>query len=416
MESKKTKRTMAKSDSDVAIAQKDIQIAVYAREIEAQAGEIRALRSELGKTKTASDSESAAHIAKMTECQNMVTSLESELTQLRGKLSEEHAAAHAAQERFLAEIESMRKGNAEMMARLAAAEKGKEVLSSEKAELAAAKAELTAENVRIAEECRAAREALERSLADAEFLRKGNAEMMARLTAVEKGKEVLASAKAELEVENARIAGECRAVREALDRSRSDAEFLREDTRSIMARLEAAESEKSELVLANDKLVADNNRLTDELGTARAYGKDREAKLSTEKAASAQFKQKADARYAEIASLKAKLKKAQDAETLAKRRAESADRQLSVANKALRECRAREDSRRPVKRFHRLVKAVLPYGLVCMWKRMAYGIAEDKPLLYYPGLMKRMRRIVKFMLPYCVVAIFKREKYGKRAV
>ena len=436
MESKKTKRTMAKSDSDVAIAQKDIQIAVYAREIEAQAGEIRALRSELGKAKAAADSERAAHDAKMADCRNKVSSLEAEASRIGKTLSEERAAAHAAQERFLSEIESMRKGNADVMARLTAAESGKEALSADKANL-------QVENARIAEECRATREALERSLSDAESLRKGNADAMARLAAAESekssllaaaesekssllaaaeseksslltAKEALSADKAKLLAENARMDEECRAAREALDRSHFDVEFLREGNRSLMSRLENADSEKSVLSSANEKLVADNNRLSNELGAARAYGKDQAAKLSAEKTASAQFKQKADSRYVEIEAYKSKLKKAQDAEASARRKAESVGRQLSSAKMSLRACREREDARRLVKRFHRLVKAVLPYGLVCTWKRMAYGIVEDMPLFYYPGFMKRTRRVAKFSLPYFAVAAFKRAKYRRR--
>ena len=389
METKKTTKKKANPNADVAIAQKDIQIAVYVREIEAQAGEIRALRSELGKTKAAADSERAAHDAKMADCRNKVSSLEAEASRIGKTLSEERAAAHAAQERFLSEIESMRKGNADVMARLTAAESGKEALSADKAKL-------TAENARISEECRAAREALDRSLSDAEFLRKGNVEMMARLTAAESKKDELSSAKAELLAENARIAGECRATHEALDRSLSDAEALREGNKDLTSRLETAESEKAALSATNVKLAADGNRLEKELGMAEK--------------ASAQFKQKADSRFAEIASLKAKLKKAQDAEAAARRRADSAERNLSAANRSLRACREREDARRPVKRFHRLVKAVMPYGMVCTWKRMAYGIVEDKPLFYYPGLMKRTRRIAKFLLPYFAVAVFRRDR------
>ena len=92
---------------------------------------------------------------------------------------------------------------------------------------------------------------------------------------------------------------------------------------------------------------------------------------------------------------------------------EKAKAKLAAANVSLREFREREDARRLVKRLHRLVKAVLPYGLVCTWKRMAYGIVEDRPLLYYPGFMKRTRRIAKFSLPYFAVALFKRARYGK---
>ena len=393
MEKKMTKRPKAKPTIDVAIAQKDIQIAVYVREIEAQAGEIRTLRSELGKAKAASDSERASHSAKLTDFQGKMSSLESEVDRLEKALSGERAAAHAAQERFLSEIESMRKGSADIMARLTAAESGKESLSADKANL-------QVENARIAEECRAVREALDRSLADAEVLRKGNADAMARLTAAESGKEALSADRANLLVENARIAEECRVTHDALDRSLSDAEALREGNKDLISRLETAEAEKSALSSTNAKLAADSNRLEKELGMA--------------KNASAQFKQKADSRYAEIQVCKAKLKKAQAAEASARKMAETVGRQLSSAKMSLRACREREDARRPVKRFHRLVKALLPYGFVCTWKRMVYGIVEDMPLSYYPGFMKRARRVAKFSLPYFAVAAFKRAKYGRR--
>lgn len=375
MEEKKTTRKKIKPTADVAIAQKDIQIAVFAQEIEAQAGEIRALRSELGKTKTASDSERAAHGAKMAECQNKVSSLESEIDRLGNALSQERAVVHAAQERFLSEIESMRKDGADIMARLAAVEAERNALSADKAELAAEKESLSADKAKLVAE-----------------------------------KESLSADKAKLVAENVRIAEECRAVREAMDRSLASVEFLQEGNRGLMSRLEAGDAERADLSSANAMLTADNSRLEGELGTARAYGKDQEAKLSAEKALSAQFKQKADARYAEIASVKGKLKKSQDAEASAIRRAESAESKLSAANRLLRECREREDARRLVKRFHRLVKGLLPYGLVCTWKRMAYGICEDRPLFAYPGFFRKCWRIVKFFLPYFVVAPFNRAR------
>ncbi len=389
MEEKKTTRKKIKPTADVAIAQKDIQIAVFAQEIEAQAGEIRALRSELGKTKTASDSERAAHGAKMAECQNKVSSLESEIDRLGNALSQERAVVHAAQERFLSEIESMRKDGADIMARLAAVEAERNALSADKAELAAEKESLSADKAKL--------------VAEKESLSADKAKLVAE-------KESLSADKAKLVAENVRIAEECRAVREAMDRSLASVEFLQEGNRGLMSRLEAGDAERADLSSANAMLTADNSRLEGELGTARAYGKDQEAKLSAEKALSAQFKQKADARYAEIASVKGKLKKSQDAEASAIRRAESAESKLSAANRLLRECREREDARRLVKRFHRLVKGLLPYGLVCTWKRMAYGICEDRPLFAYPGFFRKCWRIVKFFLPYFVVAPFNRAR------
>lgn len=65
------------------------------------------------------------------------------------------------------------------------------------------------------------------------------------------------------------------------------------------------------------------------------------------------------------------------------------------------------------RKLRRLVKALLPYGAVCRWKQMAYGICEDRPLMYYPGFGKRARRVLKFALPYGAVKLFKRLKYRK---
>lgn len=62
--------------------------------------------------------------------------------------------------------------------------------------------------------------------------------------------------------------------------------------------------------------------------------------------------------------------------------------------------------------LRRIIKNIAPYGVTCAWKRRRYGIVEDRPLLYYPGLCKRLKRIVKFSLPYFLVSRVKRPYVG----
>ena len=83
-------------------------------------------------------------------------------------------------------------------------------------------------------------------------------------------------------------------------------------------------------------------------------------------------------------------------------------RSLDAIRREVRQLREQQESRSWRKRFNRLVKGLLPYGVVCTWKRMVYGICEDRPLFAYPGFFKRCRRIVKFALPYLAIALVKR--------
>lgn len=54
------------------------------------------------------------------------------------------------------------------------------------------------------------------------------------------------------------------------------------------------------------------------------------------------------------------------------------------------------------------VKQLVPYGLMCVWLRERYGIIEDLPLLAYPGFAKCLRRVVKFVLPYGLIHGYRR--------
>ena len=56
-----------------------------------------------------------------------------------------------------------------------------------------------------------------------------------------------------------------------------------------------------------------------------------------------------------------------------------------------------------VKRLRGIAKQFVPYGLMGIWLKRHYGVVQDKPLLFYPGLAKRLRRLVKFSLPYGLV-------------
>ena len=88
-------------------------------------------------------------------------------------------------------------------------------------------------------------------------------------------------------------------------------------------------------------------------------------------------------------------------------------RQTELLRRQLRTAQEQIEAKTIRKRFHRMVKGGVPYGAVCAWKRMAYGIVEDKPLFAYSGVLKRCRRVVKFLLPYCVVVFFKRMLHGR---
>ena len=56
-----------------------------------------------------------------------------------------------------------------------------------------------------------------------------------------------------------------------------------------------------------------------------------------------------------------------------------------------------------LKILRRIIKQIVPYGVMLVWLKSRYSMEVDKPLMYYPGFMKRMRRIVKFLLPFGLV-------------
>ena len=89
------------------------------------------------------------------------------------------------------------------------------------------------------------------------------------------------------------------------------------------------------------------------------------------------------------------------------------EQMLAKAQQTIKALKDMQASRTLRKRFNRLVKGLLPYGVTCTWKRMAYGIVEDRPLFAYPGFLKRIRRLVKFTLPYFLVMAFRRVRYGR---
>ena len=54
-----------------------------------------------------------------------------------------------------------------------------------------------------------------------------------------------------------------------------------------------------------------------------------------------------------------------------------------------------------------LLKQCAPYGLMVMWLNRRYGIKIDEPLFYYGGSVKRLKRLVKFVLPYGLVCRYR---------
>ena len=349
-------KTRAGIAADVAVG--NIHVAVLQREIEKQAGIIRKLNGNI--------------VEKSRECASLQSDLsrrDDTIADLRGRaascderVEEARKSLVAAQERFLDEIKNERERSGGLISRLEAMEATNE--------------EVVAENARLVSENARMEEALAASKGKA-------ADMAAALSA-------------------------------AQERFLDEIKNERERSGGLISRLEAMEAKNEKVVADSARLTSENVRLAEELAVARDEAKKLSASLSASQDGSRQFKLKADQRFAEIAVLKERLKKSQVAEAAMKDRAESVGRQLAAANKALRECREREDACRLSKRLNRLAKGVMPYGFVCMWKRMAYGIVEDKPLFYYPGFFKRARRAVKFALPYFAVVVFKSFKYGTR--
>lgn len=60
-----------------------------------------------------------------------------------------------------------------------------------------------------------------------------------------------------------------------------------------------------------------------------------------------------------------------------------------------------------------ILKQAIPYGMMCAWLRVRYGIVEDLPLMAYPGIFKRAKRVVKFALPYGIVKAWKNTLEGR---
>ena len=60
-----------------------------------------------------------------------------------------------------------------------------------------------------------------------------------------------------------------------------------------------------------------------------------------------------------------------------------------------------------------VIKMFVPYGLMLPWLSKVYGIKLDEPLLYYPGGMKRFRRLLKFLMPYGLIMLSRVWRWGK---
>ena len=114
----------------------------------------------------------------------------------------------------------------------------------------------------------------------------------------------------------------------------------------------------------------------------------------------------------EKADLHGKLGASQRQASILQRNLDETRRRLDRSCREVIDLKRRLASRSVRKRFNCLIKGLLPYGVTCTWKRMVYGICEDRPLFAFPGFFKRCWRIVKFSSPYFVVALFKRMRYG----
>ena len=56
-------------------------------------------------------------------------------------------------------------------------------------------------------------------------------------------------------------------------------------------------------------------------------------------------------------------------------------------------------------------KQFFPYGFMCVWLRLRYGIVIDYPLFYYGMGKKGVKRVAKFMLPYGLVKKWREDVY-----
>ena len=134
----------------------------------------------------------------------------------------------------------------------------------------------------------------------------------------------------------------------------------------------------------------------------------------------AESRTKADRLEVERKQLEGRIASIQERESAARRQNVSLQGELSRVRQDLaavhRNVRLLNDSlaaQSLERRFQRFFFGVMPYGVTSMWKRMAYGHAEDRSLFAYPGFFKKCRRIVKFSMPYFLVCGFRRFRYGK---
>lgn len=172
-----------------------------------------------------------------------------------------------------------------------------------------------------------------------------------------------------------------------------------------MSRIDGLSRDVSSLTAMQDALAAERDELRRQLAASQARANALKGERDAVAGNLAASQARANALKGERDALAGKL-------TTTKSTLDNATRRLDVSRREVRQLREQQESRSWRKRFHRLIKGILPYGVVCTWKRMAYGISEDQPLFAYPGFFKRCWRIVKFLLPYFVVAFFKRLRYG----
>ena len=64
------------------------------------------------------------------------------------------------------------------------------------------------------------------------------------------------------------------------------------------------------------------------------------------------------------------------------------------------------------KRTRSIIKQFVPYGIMVSWLCKHYGYKIDEPLFFYKGFLTRVGRIVKFLLPYGLVSCIRRPYDG----
>jgi len=276
------------------------------------------------------------------------------------------ADAAAVREIVAKEVGALEKRVGELCGREEDLRSAQDALSGIRDELESARKEKTAETVRAV-----SAEALAAGLkSECAFLRSTVDE---RDRAVARGESSLTAAQ-----------GELKKAQDVADSLRQLVEKLRGELARELSRALAAETRIEELRVEREKFAAECDKLRVERADRIQRVEGLKSELATAKAGMTGLLSQFDGQRQTVSEMDKRLKK------------------LTALVKEER------DLRRPAKRVKRLVKGLLPYGAVCLWKRMAYGIREDDcPLPGNASVVRKCGCAVRGLFPYGLVRIAK---------